>query len=273
MKRIFAAAIVLIAFCTVSCKKDKTEPAAIVPLMYIPHSDAAYAASVMKTNDQANTGSPISNVWGIFIATRLEAGIPDTAGNLYQHYEDWQEVFFCGIDGTGFAAAKQLSLNNSVISQSGNLYFGNSKWHSGSLNHWEVTGDENIPEVSANMMDSYPTFSGTIPPNVSLGGGLTYVFDAAGIKNADSGYILLHSNGHIAKSNTVSVKTGSSSKTTIVTKAQLADMHNEFFSIEDKVFWGAMLEVVIFKDTLETFSGKQFAFVTQREIMRKVVFN
>ena len=273
MKRICtlltAVACMLLIF---SCKKDKTAPAVITPTMYIPTCDVAYMANIMQTTtDGANLGSPISNVWGIFIITRLENGMADTTDSSYYHYDGWQEVFFCGTDGTGFIGAKAVALNNSNISQTGNIYFGDSKWHTNSLNHWEVSGDSNIPPVSANMMDSYPDFSGSIPDTIFLNRGLTYTFNPSSIKDADSAFFLIHSNGHVVKSNTVSVNTGNV-KPILLSQAQLTNMRNEYFSIDNRIFRGGVLDMVLFKDTLETFGNKQFAFVSQRQILRKVFF-
>ena len=275
MKRICAAAIVLTAFAVlaVSCKKKKTEPATIQPVMYIPSSDGSYASNMMAVNTPTtDLGSPLPNVWGIFLLTRLESGISDTAGVGQFHYEDWQEVFFCGADGTGYTHPKALSLNNTDVSPSGNIYFLNGQWRGGELNHWEATRNGDVPEVSANMMDAYPSFSGAAPSeSASLSSSYSYTFNPAKITNADSGYVLIHANGRVARSNTVSVRSGANNTATI-SAAQFANMHNEYFTLDNKVFFGAVRELVLYTDTIKTFENKQFAFVSQREVVGKIVF-
>ena len=273
MKKILIYSPLAMCLLCFACKKSKTDPAPISPLMYIPSSDAPYAAKMMATTSPAtDLGTPLTDVWGIFLLVRLESGMSDTSDVAAYHYEDWQEAFFCGADGTGYTAPAALSVNNTTISQTGNIFLLGGQWRSGSLNHWEASRNKNIPEISANMMDTYPSFGGPFPQEqVSLSSGFSYTFDPAKITNADSGYVLLHANGMVAKSNTVSLKYGSANIAKI-TAAQLANMHNEYFSLDNKTFYGGVREIVIYKDTTITFENKKFAFVDQREIVGKVIF-
>ena len=275
MKRICVAVVMFTAlvFVATSCKKTKTDPV-ITPTMYIPANDGSYAASLMAPNNSSViVGASISNVWGIFMTTGLTSAFDDTTGSHNARDEYWQEAFFCGTEGTGFISPKRVLLNNTGINQRGNGYFvSGNPWHSGWINSWGVTGDENVPEVSGNMDDAYPAFSGTVPANVSLTAGLSYTFVPAKIVYADSAYVLIHANGLVAKSNTVSVVAGANAVATI-SKDQMANMHNEYFTADNKVYYGAIMELVFYKDTIETFHNKQFAFVNQRVVARKVVFN
>jgi hypothetical protein len=272
MKKVAAATALFVTLCAVmSCKKKSTDPAPIVPLMSVPVNGAPWVASLMSTPNPSDLNVPVSNVWGIFLITRLESGLGDTSGNSTYHYEDWQEAFFCGPDGTGFATPKTLSVNNLEVSPAGDHYFLENVWRSNWLNHWEAARKDSIPEVSANMMDAYPVFSAGTPANVYPANGLTYTFSPAQSQNADSGYVIIHANGRAVRSNTANVKTGTGNVAT-VTKDQLAGMHNEYFNVDNSIIYGGVIDVVVYKDTIQTFGGKQFLFRSQRQVIRKIIF-
>jgi len=259
-----------ISIFTLSCKKDKTTPDPVVPVMYVPSSTAPFAARMMAAGASASELSiPRSDVWGIFLITRLESGMGDTTHIDQYHYEDWQEVYFCGADGTGFALPANLSINSVAVAPDGDHYFmQGDAWRNNWLNHWEIAAKDSIPRVSANMMDEYPSFNSTLPSSVTRASGFSYTFVPSQIKKADSAYILIHANGDVARSNVVSVK--ATGGTATISKDKLQNMHNEYFTLDDKVFFGAVLEVVLLKDSIQTFNGKKFAFISQREVVRKI---
>lgn len=274
MKRSLKAAFLLSAtLCSiVSCKKDKTEPAVITPTMYIPTSDAPIAASLMAVNEPTtDLGMPVPNVWGVFLSSALECRMNDTSDNLDYHLDYWQEAFFSGPDATGYAFPNAVSINNIAINRWNNIYYSEGVWRNDQLNHWEVTPNSDVPEVSANIQGNYPFYNGTIPGQVSLSQGLNFTFDRSKVVDADSGYVLIHNQGRVARSNTVNLR-NSISATATIKPAQLSGMQNEYFSFNNKTFYGAVIEVVVVKDTIETFSDKQFVFAAQFEFARKITF-
>lgn len=275
MKRILTAVLFSAIICgAVSCKKkDNTQPAtAITPIMTIPNAGAPIAASLLAVDGSANDpGMQVANTWGILCSTALECKMSDTTDNIDYHLDTWQQALFCGSDGTGFFFPQTVSINNLSIAAYGNGYFSQGQWHSNSLNHWEVTKTGHIPEVSANIMDIYPFYAGNIPTEVTRSKGLTFTFDHSKVTSADSGYVLIHSAGKIARSNIVNLKTAISGTATI-TSEQLSGMQNEYFSFNNKLFYGAVIEVVVVKDTTETFDDKQFTFAAQFEFARRITF-
>ncbi len=253
-----------------SCKKDKTEPAPLSPTMYIPSSDVALAGSLLHGDGTAEElSSPLSDVWGILLSSGLEVKLTDTTDQLNSGYESWQEAFFCGTDGTGLINAKQVSINNKPIASVGDHYYSQNVWRDNWLNHWEVDRNNDIPEVSANIMGVLPYFAGTLPAQVSRSAGLSLALSSKNVYGADSAYVLLHSNGTVVKSNVVGVQT-TAGGTARITSDQLSKMQNEYISFNNKACYGVLAVVVVYKDTTETFEGKRFAFVTQRELAQNI---
>ncbi|OJW78495.1 MAG: hypothetical protein BGO69_00480 [Bacteroidetes bacterium 46-16] len=240
--------------------------------MYIPTSDAPLAASLMEVNEPTtDLGMPVPNVWGVFLSSSLECRLSDTSDNLDYHLEHWQEAFFSGPDGTGYAFPNAVSINNIAINRWDNIYYSEGVWRIDQLNHWEVTANSDVPEVSANIQGSDPFYTGTIPEQVSLSQGLNFTFDRSKVVDADSGYVLIHNQGRVARSNTVNLR-NSINATASIKPAQLSGMQNEYFSFNNKTFYGAVIEVVVVKDTIETFNDKQFVFAAQFEFARKITF-
>lgn len=271
MKKLAAATLLLSAMglLITSCKKKATDPAPITPTMYIPATDGSRAQSLMGGNTGGNDlAAPLSNVWGILMSTGFEFNLKDTSGQPYNGYQPWQEAFFCGPDGTGYADAKAVSINNTPIDKQGNIYFTESAWRDAWLNHWEVTRNENIPEVSQNTMGALPYFAGTVPAQVTKANGLNLYLGSSVALSTDSAYIIMRAGSTVVRSNTVSPK-GSSNA--IISAQQLSSMQNSYFTFENHVFYGVLVDVVVYKDTIQTFEGKQFGFVTQREFTKNVV--
>ncbi|MBS1585102.1 MAG: hypothetical protein JSS82_06095 [Bacteroidetes bacterium] len=270
MKKLAAATLLFLSMAQAftSCKKKK-DPDPISPIMYIPATDGSRAQSLMGANTGGNElAAPLSNVWGILMSTGFEFNLKDTSGQPYNGYQAWQEAFFCGPDGTGYADAKAVSINNTPIDKKGNIYFTESAWRDAWLNHWEVTRSANVPEVSQNTMGSLPYFAGTVPAQVVKANGLTLYLGSNIALGADSAYFIMRGGSTIARSNTVSPK---GSGNAIISAQQLSSMQNSYFTFENHVCYGVLVDVVVYKDTIQTFEGKQFAFVTQREITKNVV--
>jgi hypothetical protein len=275
MKRILTAVLFSAIICgAVSCKKkDDTQPAtAITPIMTIPNAGAPIAASLMTENTVSDElGMKVYNTWGILLSSSLECRMNDTSDNIDYHLDTWQEAYFCGADGTGFAYPGSVSINNVFISARGNGYYSQGIWRTDQLNHWEAAPAGHIPEVSANIMGSNPFYQGTIPTEVTLAKGLTFTFDHSKVINADSGYVLIHNAGKIARSNIVNLKTNTGGTATIQPD-QLSGMQNEYFSFDGRTFYGAVIEVVLVNDTTETFEDKPFTFAAQFEFARRITF-
>jgi len=268
MNKAAAATALFIAFLAItSCKKKQTDPVPATPVMQIPSSDEPYMASIFAPSGATtDLGSPVT-AWGVFLSVYLESGMKDTSGTLQYYYNSWAEALFSNGDGTGFSHPRSVSINNEQMDLKGNYYLSTDLLRLGALNHWEAASSSEVPEISQNVMASFPDFSGSFPDTISRNAGFSYTFNQQNTKNGDSAYVIIYSNGKLVRSNTASVKNG----VVKITSAQLSGISNGYFNLNGNIFYGALVERVIYSMAFNSFSDKQFAFVNQRESLGKVV--
>lgn len=251
----------------VACKKPaKVTVAKPRPLDILWISD-----SIMGTIQVQVPPPSFSDKWGVLVATRVSGVLADTAGKINPYYRNWESAVFSGNDNT-YALPSAVSVNSVNIAKDPlrgyHIHYDTAKvWNDRASNTWTVTGNDIIPSFTAKVQGLMPHFTGTLPTSVSTSQDLSISFDYSNVVNADSARFLIYVYGSWCTSNVVkayggvakiSAKLLTSSKKLLVYSRQ----HNKNAQ--------AYILLSLFNHTTQTFGGKQFAFVQQREVLGMV---
>ena len=251
--------------CVIACKKHTSaSPATLI----IPFD----LDSLMPTNASMLNGITYPNVSGLLIACKVAGELIDTAGDTNYYSRNWEAAQFTGSAGSVMVnTAGLLSTSDLICSHHDTT----ATWNESSTNHWAVTGSGSIPAFSADVSGTYPGFSGTLPANISRSSDYSFTFNSGNTVNGDSAYMVIYCAGSIYKSNVVSANGG----TAVITSYYLSHTRNAGISLSFSyaglvapVYYGGYIDFVIYNHTVQTFGGKQFAFIKQRQYLGIVQF-
>lgn len=155
--------------------------------------------------------------------------------------------------------------SNEIEKQSNNSYFtmattgqtpsdlGLSKGAS-----WEVAGNGNVPAISYNHGSNFPEYTGDVPASITKANGLSLKFNSSNTSNADSVYVF------IASGNATFIKSYAANAGSITISS------SELNGLPDNSDNTAILEILPVKTTVQTFSGKKYAFIKEEANVRYI---
>jgi hypothetical protein len=129
---------------------------------------------------------------------------------------------------------------------------------------WEVSGSSEIPAFVYNYMGTFPDYKGALPFTISKATGLTLTFDSTTVTGADSVYIAIADSLLQHVYDTFASATAGAFH---ISPSDLAKFSNVFTY---SGVTGAWIKIYPYKYTVQTFGGKQFAFVKEREIWHAI---
>lgn len=272
-------AIFFTLFAAVSCKKHGPSP-----VVYSSDMMAMLPDSLLTGYNTAlitPPGTRAYDVYGILCAERSTIDITDTAGTNNSYMYRTEKAYFTNsTTPSSYVLAGNVSVNNVNLPLDSMLYgvhvvdyscYQNydvsNTWLDNSVNHWMVSGGEYTPPIDAYVPATFPDFTGTLPHSFSHTSDLSFTFNSSNTTDADSAYIILYFTGFIFRSNTVSAKNGVATISAASLHAELNDNNYQEYSSS------ALINVVVYTDTVQTFNNKRFAFIKQRSVTASIAIN
>jgi len=245
-----------LAITVASCKKD--EPATPTTTPTTPTTPTTSAS----TAPTPATGS----VDGLLLSLMLDVNTTTAGYNVKVKTENAMASFFPATGSSTMIYGGAVSVNSiSLDTTANNSYFKTATvgmtpsdldFEGGHAN-WSIGGAGSVPAFTYNYNSTFPEYTGTVPESITRSSGLTISL-GSNISGADSVIIF------IAKGSTSLTRTfaGSASSATISASDLAA-----FPAVTDKT---AILEIVPYKLTTRTQSGKTYAFVKEYAAVRYV---
>ena len=271
-RSITIAVILFLLTLSLSCKKKTVAPAPIG----VPWN----LDSLMPTLAAEYASPSYLNVSGVMIASNISGGLVDSSGDTNLYIRNWEAALFLGEPNTFTGGVSAVSVNNTPLHTGISEYYDYFAhhdsavlWNSSASNHWNVTGSSSIPSISTDISGTMPAFSGILPTSIFTATDFSFTFNSSNTANADSAYAVIYTGGTFWYSNVVSANGG----TAIISASKMSYCHNGYvvltgFQGDTGIYYGGMLMIVIYNHEIQTFSGKQFAFVKQKEILSIVKF-
>ncbi len=158
--------------------------------------------------------------------------------------------------------------NNEIEKQSNNSYFtmattGQTPSDLGLSNgaSWNVAGNGNVPAISYNHGSNFPEYTGDVPGSITKANGLSLTFNSSNTSNADSVYVFI-SSGSATFIKSYAANAGS-----------ITISSSELNGLPDNSDNTAILEILPVKTTVQTFSGKKYAFIKEEANVRYITIN
>ncbi len=262
-----------------SCRKSTTSPGIYIPwdldtLMYQANSSG---------NQQIIFVPPWVNASGTMIVCETKGSLMDTGARTINYFRRWGVAQFAGGDpGAGGANAGAVSLNSvglpfiAIFPHQYKRHDTMMAWNEIGTNHWNVAGSGDVPPISADIDGALPSFTGALPTTISKASDFSLTFNASNTTNGDMAYVVIYSLGKRYQSNVVSTSGG----TATISTANLMNAINEYLPLSGlpvgklsmPVYYGGFIAIIVYKNTMQTFGGRQFAFVKQRVTIGNVTF-
>ncbi len=268
------SAIVVMSSCKKSVKTDSIAP------LYIPWN----MDSLMLGADAYINGVSKLNVSGVMVACTLYGSIIDTSGQINVYTRNWENAIFAGSPNSFTGGVGNVSVNNIPLDTGMWAGFAHHDsapvWNENTINHWYISGSGSVPVISADISGILPVFSGTLPSKISKTSDFSFTFNATNNSFGDSAFVIVYGSitptfgiGDPVYSNVVSANGG----TAVIRAIRLRDTDNGLMPLifnaqTSPVYYGGIIMLVIYNHSIQTFGGKKFAFVKQREIMGLVRF-
>jgi hypothetical protein len=266
-------AMFVVGSCSKSVKTTVTPPGACIP------RDEDSLMPDLQT--VMIIGPVMPNVWGTLVACKVSGVLTDTFGSVHLYNRDWEAALFTSATSTspaGAVSVNSVPMNSSVLEGFYVHYDSTSIWNETSLNHWNVSGTSMVPFISADVPGTFPSFTGPLPVAISHTGDFTFGFNSSNTNSADSAYVVIYGSfdGHVMPvvSDVVSASGGVASiSASKLSSIQNTSMHLTWIAEDTTTkYYGGKIMFVIYNHTMQTFGGKQFAFVKQREYLGIVKF-
>lgn len=135
-----------------------------------------------------------------------------------------------------------------------------SSYHMDSSINWRAVNDSNNINIQYNYTGAFPHYSAKIPTTASATTGLTFLFDSSTITGADSVRVTIENHWGTNPLRLVS-KTFSANAGNVVI---------DFNSIMSPNTDGLAVALTLFTYTIQTFNGKDYAFIKQDMISANV---
>ena len=263
-----------------SCKKNTHTPV-VRNSLTIPWNVDSLFPTLQTTPLQVRRFSDVS---GVLAAGKIAGTLTDISGNIINYSRNWENAVFTSPANTYCTNAGNVSVNSVPLSTLGFIMSSSSHnfymhfdsatvWNESAANRWFVSGSDTIPAFAADVDGAYPSFSGTLPVFVSTRDGVSLTFNSTNTINGDSAFMAIYYYGELYMSNTVGTNGGTAS----ISARRLTGAVNGFEALNassssDPVYYGGFIEIIIYNHTIQTFGGKQFAFVKLREVLGVVSF-
>lgn len=259
-----------------SCKKITATPVYSYSALYIPFDLDSFVGN--KSTTWADGEKVDNSMTGVLIATRITGSLIDTAGHANTYERNWEAAMFSATPGSAPTDAGTVQVNGANLRLlPGYTYVHHDTsivWDEGSVNHCSVSGHYTIPAFSADVAGAYPSYTGTLPDSIARGSDLSISFSSSNTAGADSAYFLVYYDGVPIQSNTVKASGGTATVShTRFAAATNANLTTYNFAITTtQYYYGGFIFVVLWSSIKQTFGGKQFMFVKQRQYLGVVKF-
>lgn len=274
----FLFAMFFIVVLDSSCRKTGTSPG-----IYILWDLDTLMMEGGTTNTKVVYRPPYINASGAMIVCETMGTLTDTGAQTINYFRRWGAAHFGGGDpGAGGANAGAVSLNSvglpfiALFPHQYKRHDTMMAWNERGINHWSVAGSTSVPAISADIEGTLPSFTGGLPTAISKSSDFSLTFNASNTANGDMAYVVIYSLGKRYQSNVVSASGG----TATISTADLMNATNEYLPLSGRpvgklsmpVYYGGFIAVIVYKNTMQTFGGRQFAFVKQKVVMGNVTF-
>lgn len=172
-------------------------------------------------------------------------------------------------NNSSFVDGGTVKLNNNEIEkQSNNSYMtmattGQTPSDLGLSNgaSWNVSGNGNVPSMTFSHGTTFPEYTGNVPSSITKSSGLSLTFNSSNVSDADSVYVFIAS-GSVSFFKGYAANAGS----VTISSSELSNLPTN----SDKT---AILEILPVKISMQTISGKKYAFVKEEANVRYITIN
>lgn len=228
------------------------------------------------TNPTQQTSGPTpqtpapSDADGVLAAVKMKFKVEQAGFVIDINSEIGVASFFSSTgNNSSFVDAGTVKLNNNDIEkQSNNSYLtmattGQTPSDLGMSNgaSWSVSGNGSVPSISYSHGSTFPTYTGSVPSSITKSSGLSLTFNSSNTSNADSVYVFI-SSGNATFFKGYAANAGS----VTITSSELSSLP----TVNDNT---GILEILPVKMTMQTVSGKKYAFVKEEANVRYININ
>lgn len=245
------------AMMVASCNKEET------PAPNPPNNDTT------DTNQTTPTFTPtISDINGSMVALQTKTTVTQSGFNVDTKVETAVAVFYS--TGTTITDAGTVSVNGfDLTKQTNNSYLKTPSATSTTLSlnlptgaKWSVSGNSNVSAISYEHGTTFPEYTGDVPTSITKANGLSFNFNASNVKYADSVYVFIATSNGTTFMKAFAANAGSVS----ISASELSNLPTNSNN-------SAYLEVIPVTYTVQSFSGKRYAFIKEQACVKNVNIN
>lgn len=267
LKPLYAAMLTITSLTFSSCQPDpEPEPEPVTEMHLFHEWEFASAHTWVVPHP------PVFNVNGLLVQSKITAYLTETDTINITRYRTKAEFK----DLLDFIAAGDVAMNGIVLPMgylpntvSGPFTYihqsdtGFSHWNENAGNTWTVSGAGIIPQISYTLDNTFPEYTAALPTAIDTNSDLTITFNSGNVQNGDFAMITIAGEyGHGFRGSEVVPVNGGT-----------AIIPANTFKYMARATGKGSIAVHIYKQYLETFDGKPFAFVKLRDEWGTVTFH